>query len=386
MTQTEAPSTALATIAPPRLAFPKGVEERFGVDRTQWKALVEAVFPLAKSPDSVVLALSYCKARRLDPFKRVVHIVPIWDSAQSREVETVWPGIAEHRTTAMRTGNYGGADPAVFGPTIERTFEGQTKKGNVSAKVSFPEFCQITVYRVVGGQRMPVPGPRVYWLEYFSKLGKANVPNDRWQRAPFQMIEKCAEAAALRRAFPEEFGEEATAEEAGFFDNPPLKDVTPPPERPTRAQFETAGDPPPPVTEADERAADRMQQRQAQGEDPALGDPPEPQDEAAATPATPATQVAAAAAPPPPPPLPIEELPARPTANDIQLWLAKLKKALETAASIETVNAIDQVAIPSLQRVTPTQSRNARMDIARRRAELNEAADQAQRAQAQGAP
>jgi phage recombination protein Bet len=360
MTQTESQSTALATIAPPRLAFPKGVEERFGVDRTQWKALVEAVFPLAKSPDSVVLALSYCKARRLDPFKRVVHIVPIWDSAQSREVETVWPGIAEHRTTAMRTGNYGGADPAVFGTTVERTFEGQTKKGNVSAKVSFPEFCQITVYRVVGGQRMPVPGPRVYWLEYFSKLGKANVPNDRWQRAPFQMIEKCAEAAALRRAFPEEFGEEATVEEAGFFDNPPMKDVTPPP-APTREQFQT----PEPVrapTPAEEEAADRAAAQFAQTGN---GPESEPTDDPAGDPqpevSAPQQQAAAPVLAP---------LAEKPTAEDIKLWLAKLAKALADATSVEDVNAIDEAAKAPLARCTATQGRNARMDIARRRVEL----------------
>jgi len=204
--QTAETNTALATIAPPRLQYPKGLEERLGVDRTQWKALVEAVFPAAKTPDSVVLALSYCKARKLDPFKRVVHIVPVWDSGRGAMVETVWPGIAEHRVTAFRTKQYGGADAAVFGPTIERKFTGETKKGAVSVTVSFPEWCQVTVYRMIDGQRAPIPGPRVHWLETFSRLGKAEVPNDMWQKRPFGQIEKCAEAAALRRAFPEELG------------------------------------------------------------------------------------------------------------------------------------------------------------------------------------
>lgn len=236
----ETRSTAVATIAPPRLPYPMGAEERFNVDRSMWKALVEAVFPLAKTPDAVVLALAYCKARKLDPFKRVVHIVPIWDNDKRAYVETVWPGISEHRITAMRTGQHGGLDVPSFGPTLTETFKGQDRKGNaVQANVTFPEWCQITVYRLVGGVRCPFPGPKIYWREFFSQQGRTGVPNDRWQKAPSQMLEKCAEAAALRRAFPEELGDEHTAEEVEARGT--MKDITPPaadvPE-PTREQFQ----------------------------------------------------------------------------------------------------------------------------------------------------
>lgn len=236
-------NTDVAVIERPRLPYAEGVEERFGVDRATWKALVEAVFPLAKTPGAVVLALSYCKARKLDPFKRVVHIVPVWDKDRG-EVETVWPGIAEHRTTAFRTRQYAGSDPASYGTTVTETFTDKvkTKAGteNKTVKVSFPEWCQLTVYRLVGGQRVPVPGPRVYWREFYSRIGRTVLPNDRWQRSPFQMIEKCAEAAALRRAFPEELGDEFTAEEAeGLFAAPAeatiMHDAPP---RPTRAMIE----------------------------------------------------------------------------------------------------------------------------------------------------
>ena len=347
-------STALATIAPPRLPFPKGVEERFGIDRTQWKALVEAVFPMARSPDSVVLALAYCRARRLDPFKRVVHIVPIWDGANKREVETVWPGIAEHRTTAMRTGNYGGSDPAVFGPTLEEQFDGTTKNGPISIKMKFPEFCQITVYRIVNGQRVAVPGPRVYWREYFSKLGRANVPNDRWQRAPFQMIEKCAEAAALRRAFPEEFGDEATVEEAGFFDQPPMKDVTPPP-APSREQFARRPDPEPAAapTEADERAADRMTERYAQtGDTTAAEETPETED---------------ASAPEVKEPTP--EIPPFPAGGD----LAAVRATLAGIATFEAVNAWEEAHAEAIKKLPTIRAKNVRQEITDRRAAINEA-------------
>ena len=109
---------------------------------------------------------------QLDPFKRVVHIVPVWSSDINGYIETVWPGIAEHRTTAFRTKQYAGADAAQFGEIREQSFEGTTR----SAVVRYPEWCQLTVYRLINGQRVPVPGPRVYWLETYSAIGRTRVP------------------------------------------------------------------------------------------------------------------------------------------------------------------------------------------------------------------
>ena len=86
---------AIVEFQKPRLPWHPAVEERFGVDKSGWKVLVEAIFPSARSVDSVTMALGYCKARKLDPFKRPVHIVPVWDSSKDDYVETVWPAIAE---------------------------------------------------------------------------------------------------------------------------------------------------------------------------------------------------------------------------------------------------------------------------------------------------
>lgn len=207
----------LPAIATERLPYHPAIAERFGVDRASWRALVEAVFPTAKTTEGVVLALSYCKARRLDPMKRVVHIVPIWDSQKKRYVETVWPGIGELRTTAMRTGLYAGCDECEFGPEVERKFEGIVGGGDnqrrVEVVVKFPEWARVTVYRMVGNSRCAVPGPRTYWTEAYASQGKSGVPNDMWQKRPRGQLEKCAEAAALRRAFPEEIGNDITVDE-----------------------------------------------------------------------------------------------------------------------------------------------------------------------------
>lgn len=207
--------------APPRLPYHPAIQERFGIDKAGWKALVEAVFPAAKTIDSVAMVLSYCKARNLDPFKKPVHIVPMWDNKSGGYVETVWPGIAELRTTAFRTGHYAGCDEAEFGPLEKRKFTGKVKEwkdGRQSwvektVEVEFPEWCRITVYRELGGRPCKFVGPKVKWLENYATIGNSDVPNEMWQTRPEGQLEKCAEAAALRKAFPEELGGELTAEE-----------------------------------------------------------------------------------------------------------------------------------------------------------------------------
>jgi len=196
----------------PRLPYHPMIEERFGVDKAAWKALCEAVFPAAQQTESVILALSYCRARNLDPFKKNVHIVPVWDKDKRCLVDTVWPGIGELRTTAFRTSQYAGRDKTEFGPDITQ----QWKDGNGNLiELTFPEWAQVTVYRMKDGQRIPFAGPQVYWMETYSEQ-KGGLPNSMWRKRPRGQLDKCAEAAALRAAFPEELGDEYSEAEAGM--------------------------------------------------------------------------------------------------------------------------------------------------------------------------
>lgn len=217
MSQTETTSTAVerkpaaqtakaALTVPSRLPYTELAFDAFGIGRGEWKALVEAIFPNAQSPESVILALSYCRARKLDPFKRNVHIVPIWNRDLNRMIDTIWPGIGELRTTAFRTGQYAGRDPTTFGETVTKTV------GKV--EVAFPEWASVTVYRMVEGERRAFAGDRVYWLEtYATRKRDDDSPNEMWLNRPVGQITKCAEAAALRAAFPEEVGSEYIPEE-----------------------------------------------------------------------------------------------------------------------------------------------------------------------------
>lgn len=204
-TKTERP-VQLPAISRERLPYHPAIQERFGIDRSGWRALVEAIFPNAVSIDSVIMALSYCKARNLDPFKRNVHIVPIWNKALGRMVDTVWPGIGELRTTAFRTGEYAGLADMVFGPDITQ------KVGH--KEMTYPEWAQVTVYRMVKGQRVSFAGPRVYWIETYATIKRDDdSPNDMWANRPRGQLAKCAESAALRAAFPEEVGGDYIPEE-----------------------------------------------------------------------------------------------------------------------------------------------------------------------------
>lgn len=168
--------------------------------------MTDAIFPSASTTDAVILALSYCQARKLDPFKKPVQIVAMWDAKRKQMVDTVWPGIGELRTTAFRTGQYAGRDAAIFG-------ELQTLQvGNMT--LTFPAWCEIVVHRLLGGVRVPFHGPRVVWMEtYATKSRDDSSPNAMWAKRPTGQLEKCAEAASLRAAFPEEMGNEYAAEE-----------------------------------------------------------------------------------------------------------------------------------------------------------------------------
>lgn len=182
---------------------------RRGITEAQWRTLMNNLYPGATA-ESVVMVWDYCKARQLDPLKKPCHIVPmIVRDAKSGDYiwrDVVMPGIYEYRTTATRTGLYMGHSKPEYGPIVEYL------------GVSAPEYCEMTVYRwnKEAGQRIEYP-VRVYFRECAAtrkdkKTGELSV-NDRWSKAPIQMLTKVTEAAGLREAFPDELGGEATADE-----------------------------------------------------------------------------------------------------------------------------------------------------------------------------
>lgn len=194
----------LATLSD--VQVPDIVRER-GIDPATWNVLRRSIYPDA-TPEMIALAVDYCRARNLDIIKKPIHIVPTYDGRKKRMVETIWLGIGEYRTTAARTGLYAGKDDPVYGPDVTATFAGKVT-------VTYPEWCRVTVYRLAGGQRCPYT-ETVYWREAAAMKSDdrgARYPNSMWQKRARGQLAKCAEAAALRAAFPEELGSIPTSAE-----------------------------------------------------------------------------------------------------------------------------------------------------------------------------
>jgi len=172
------------------------------------RVLESSIYPGAKL-ESIKLVVGYCKANQLDPMTKPVHIVPMNVKKAGTKDEYVWrdvimPGIELYRTKASRTGEYVGIDEAVFGPTI-------TDDKDVG--IAYPEWCSVTVYRLVVGERRSFSSGKVFWKETYATAGKdTKQPNAMWRKRPFGQHEKCSEAMALRRAFPE-IGADPTREE-----------------------------------------------------------------------------------------------------------------------------------------------------------------------------
>lgn len=194
------------------LAMPVEAKQIYDVSEQSWKVLTEVTFPTAKTPEAIMMALDYCRTRKLDIFKKPVHIVPMWSAALGRSVETIWPSIMEIQTTASRTGLWAGMDRPVWGPDKTHTFSGRYKDDNEQwqdtiVEVTFPEWVAVTVYRLVNGHRCAFT-EEVYWLEAYSTAGGrySQIPTAMWIKRPKGQLAKCAKAASLRAAFPEECG------------------------------------------------------------------------------------------------------------------------------------------------------------------------------------
>lgn len=153
------------------------------------------------SDDELKMFLYVCERTGLDPFTRQVHLVPRWDGKLGKEVRTVIVGIDGLRSIAERTGAYAGNSDPEFGDEkeIEYTdiiYEGKTKK-EVKKKMFVPTKASVTVSKIVQGVIVPFPAT-AKWDEYY--------PGDKggimWRKMPNNMLGKCAEAKALRKAFP----------------------------------------------------------------------------------------------------------------------------------------------------------------------------------------
>lgn len=179
-----------------------------GITVEVWSALKNSLFPGA-ADESVLMAWDYCAARQLDVMLKPVHLVPMYikdknngDKGTMRDV--VMPGIGLYRIQADRAGNYAGMSAPTFGPDTTQNLQG--------VEVTFPEWCEITVSKLIGDRLVQFTA-REYWIENYATAGRdTKAPNAMWQKRPRGQLVKCTEAQALRKGWPE-LGAQPTAEE-----------------------------------------------------------------------------------------------------------------------------------------------------------------------------
>ena len=123
----------------------------------------------------------FCADSGLSPFKRQIYLQKRRSKRNGVYVDnfSIEPGIDGLRAIAEQTGNYAGSDDAIFEHN----------------ETSHPIKATVTVWKIVKGIRCPFTAS-ARWDEY--------VPQEdwMWRKMPHGQLEKCAEAKALRKAFP----------------------------------------------------------------------------------------------------------------------------------------------------------------------------------------
>lgn len=183
------------------------------VQTVSWTAeqvdLIKRTIAVGATNDELQLFLYQAKRTGLDPLSRQIHFV------KRKEKGTIQTAIDGYRLIADRTGKYAGSDDYRFDEGLPQYTHMVSERGN-------PTTATATVYKMIDGVRTPFTATAA-WGEYFP--GEAQ--GFMWKKMPYLMIGKCAEALALRKAFP--------AELSGVYTNEEMMQADAEPRRETRA-------------------------------------------------------------------------------------------------------------------------------------------------------
>lgn len=177
------------------------------VDQHIWSALKNSLYTGAKD-ESIKMVLDYCKAAKLDPMQKPVHIVPMSVrnalTGKYEYKDVVMPGVGLYRIQAARSNQYAGVSEPEFGEDVTCNLGG--------VEITYPKWCRVTVKKLVNNTIVEFTA-KEYWLENYATKKDELAPNTMWRKRPYGQLAKCAEAQALRKAFPEIVGQHPTAEE-----------------------------------------------------------------------------------------------------------------------------------------------------------------------------
>lgn len=207
--------------APASPAAPHGGALAIRSDQTMWTAEQTAVLRQSGINEGVTNAemagfLHLCQRTGLDPFSRQIYLIGRKDKSKGRVVYTPQTGIDGYRVIAQRvTAQTGGT----YGYEDFLWCDKDGRWRDVWLAPVAPAAAKVTVIR--NGQRFSAVAT---FSEYVQTFPDGN-PKGLWGRMPAGQIAKCAEALALRKAFPHDLAGVYTAEEMAQADNPPVVEV-----------------------------------------------------------------------------------------------------------------------------------------------------------------
>ena len=156
--------------------------------------------------DELALFKYICERRQLDPFARQIYALKrkVWNSEKESydEVMTIQTAIDGFRLIAARSGHYAGQ----LGPFF--TDDGE-KWLDCWVKDTPPKASKVAVLR--DDFREPIWAMARF--KAYCPINRKGEPTGQWRTMPDGQIAKCAEALALRRAFPEELSGMYASEE-----------------------------------------------------------------------------------------------------------------------------------------------------------------------------